>query len=140
MFQVRHLAASSVTIIHAPEKPVAGEDLFADRLVFVWDRLIDPAETEKLLGRPVPFAPAALPGFERNSRRDGDEWEYELAEEEGAIVLGAVLLGITEEELEIIDDYESVPIHRTRHKAKVRIGDLERVADLHLRRGSYLDE
>jgi len=140
MFRVRFFPAHCLTIFHPPEMIVENSDLFAAQLVFVWDRLVDPQVVEQLLGRPVPFAPALLPDHARTATRDGDDWNFEVREEVGEVVAGVALIGLTDEELDKLDDSEQVPIHRVRHKAKVRIGDLERVVDVYLRHGSYLEE
>ena len=50
------------------------------------------------------------------------------------------LIGVTAEELELLDNYEQAPIHRLRQKRTVRIGDLERVAEVYLATGAYFDE
>ena len=53
---------------------------------------------------------------------------------------GVVLLGLTEEDLDALDDFERAPIHLLRQSGRVRIGNLERVAAFYSPTGSYLGE
>lgn len=140
MFSVRFFPSNCVTIFYPPERPVDAGELFAEHLVFVWDGLLDPAAVRALLGRPVPFAPAVLPGFARNGRRKREEWDFDLTAQDEAHTAGVVLIGVTDAELELLDDFEQAPIHRLRQKGTVRIGDLERVAEVYLVSGAYFDE
>lgn len=140
MFSVRFFPSNCVTIFYPPERPVDVGELFTEHLIFVWDRLMDPAVVRNLLGRSVPFAPAVLPGVAREGRRRHEEWEYDLTAQDESLMPGVALIGVTTEELERLDDFEQVPIHRLRQKRTVRIGDLERVADVYLATGSYFDE
>jgi hypothetical protein len=140
MFLARHYSLHAVTIFHPPDLTAQFDDLLASQLLFVWDDLQDPACVFRQIGRHVPFAPAVLPGFVRVAQKTGDAVAYRLDEQEGAFVTGYVLLGLAENELLRLDEFAQVPIHRIRHGCRVRVGDLERVASVHLASGSYLGE
>jgi len=140
MFVARFFPTYSVTIFHLPDEQISFDDLLEPRLVFVWDDLMEAARVFELLGRYVPFAAAVLPGYAREVFREGEDREYRLMEAEGALTTGCVLLGVTDVEIEAIDQHEQVPIHRVRHTVRVRVGDLERVATVHSGAGSYLGE
>ena len=127
-------------IFYPPEQSVALDDLLESQLLFVWDELLDPDRRAVLLGRHAPFAPAFLPGFARRIIRAEDGFAYELTENEDAVTGGFVLLGLTAGELEIFDQFEQVPMHRIRHTRLTVVGNLERVASVHLTEGAYLAE
>jgi hypothetical protein len=140
MFSARFFPAQGVTIFGPPAAAVQLDDLFIHRLLFVWDELVEPDRVREQIGRYAPFAPAALPNYARRAHRAGGQWVYTLAEQEGATTLGFVLLGLTDQELETLDNYEGAPIHKIRYGLTVRVGDIERVAGVHLAAGSYLGE
>ncbi len=137
MFRARFLPAQCVTIFYPPELPADSRSLFAEHVVFVWDQLMDPELTLKVLGRYVPFAPAYVPHLARHAVR-GREREYRVAEEKDAVLAGVVLIGLTDDELALLDDHYRAPMHMNRRKHRVRIGDLERVVFVYLKEGSYL--
>lgn len=140
MFKVQYHAANALMIVHPPELSISPGDLFEDHVLFVWDQLMDPQVVHDLLGRYAPFVPAFATGLLRTVKRKDDGWDYDLIEEDNAVLQGSVLVGLSAEELTKLDDFEQVPIHRARHKVKVHLGDMERVVDIHLRAGSYLEE
>jgi hypothetical protein len=138
MFRARFFPAQCVTIFYPPELPADAASLFNEHVVFVWDRLMDPEFAREVLGRYAPFAAAYAPQLARITERGGAEREYRLVEDREAVTPGAVLIGLTDDELARLDDHYRAPMHMTRHKLKVRIGDLERVVDVYLSQGSYL--
>lgn len=140
MFVARFFPAQAVTVFHLPDTEVQFADLLEHQLLFVWDELADPALLFELIGRYVPFAPALLPDHERRIERDGGEYVYRLAEELGATTPGVVLLGLDEQDLDALDDFQRAPIHRLRQTGRVRVGNLERVAAFYTPAGSYLGE
>jgi Gamma-glutamyl cyclotransferase, AIG2-like len=140
MFLARFFPAYSVTVFHLPDVTVRFDDLLEHQLLFVWDELMDPVVVFEQLGRYVPFAPAVLADHARVNLKEGEEREYRLLEQEGALAPGYVLLGLAEADLEVLDGFEQVPIHRVRHTCRVRLGDVERVAVVYSGAGSYLGE
>jgi gamma-glutamylcyclotransferase (GGCT)/AIG2-like uncharacterized protein YtfP len=72
--------------------------------LFVYGALLNPDERERLLGRRVTAFPARLPGYER-----GRKHYFFVMQREGAEVAGAILAGLSDDELAILDEYEEVP-------------------------------
>lgn len=140
MFLAKFFPAHGITVFHPPALVVQFDDLLASQLLFVWDELMDPVLVRETLGRDTPFAPAALAGYTRRIERLDGEWVYSLVEQEGAVLAGFVLLGLSDEEFTRLDDRQQAPIHCLRHPCRVRVGNLERVASVHLATGSYLGE
>jgi len=139
MFRARFFPAHCVTIFYPPELPADPSSLFVEHVVFIWDELMDPEASRAVLGRYAPFAAAYAPHLARAGGRGGPEREYRLVEDREAIAPGVVLIGLSDDELARLDDHYHAPMHMTRHKLKVRIGDLERVVDVYLSQGSYLE-
>jgi len=140
MLRSRFFPAHSIHLFHTFDQTVGLNDLFTGQLIFVWDALMDPEAVAQLLGRNVPFGPACLRGYGRTAVRKGGEWQFALKEDEDGITPGVVLIGLSEADLEKIDQFEQAPLLTARHKLKIRIGDLERVAGVYLRSGSYLED
>jgi hypothetical protein len=140
MFLTRFFPAHGVMIFHPPNMVMRFDDLLTEPPLFVWDELQDPAVVQAQIGRLVPFAPALLPNFALRVTRAGEGWSYALVEQEGGAAPGFALLGLTAEELAALDDFELAPIHRLRQPCRIWIGDVERVASVHLAAGSYLGE
>ncbi|MDP8222838.1 MAG: gamma-glutamylcyclotransferase family protein [Candidatus Lernaella stagnicola] len=140
MFVARFFDGRNVVVFHPPELIVSFDDLLEHQLLFVWDELMDPHQVFEQIGRYPPFAPATLPDHARVVEREGEARVYRLIDSEGQLANGFVLLGLSDSEMDVFDQFEQVPIHRVRHTCRVRIGDLERVAAVHSGVGSYLGD
>jgi gamma-glutamylcyclotransferase (GGCT)/AIG2-like uncharacterized protein YtfP len=89
-----------------------------DQLLFVYGSLMNPAERVMLLGRPVDSSPARLPGYARGRKR-----YYFVARQADAVTDGAILEGLTQRDLAILDGYEEVPTLYTRERIEVIAAD-----------------
>ena len=85
-----------------------------DQLLFVYGSLMDPAERQRLLTRPIEAIPARLPGYGRGRRR-----YYFVAKQADAVTEGAILEGLSARDLAILDQYEEVPTLYTRERIEV---------------------
>ena len=85
-----------------------------NQLLFVYGSLIDPAERQRLLTRPIEAIPARLPGYVRGHRR-----YYFVAKQADAVTEGAILEGLSACDLAILDRYEEVPTLYTRERIEV---------------------
>jgi gamma-glutamylcyclotransferase (GGCT)/AIG2-like uncharacterized protein YtfP len=72
--------------------------------LFVYGSLLDSAERERLLGRSIEAVPASLKEYERGRKR-----YFYVIHREGAEVSGAILAGLSANDLAILDSYEEVP-------------------------------
>ncbi len=68
----------------------------------------------RLLGRRIESFPARLPGFAAGRRR-----HHYVVRRDGSEVEGAVLVGLTARDLEILDEYEDVPRLYRRERIEV---------------------
>ncbi len=82
--------------------------------LFVYGSLLDPAKRGQLLGRRIETTPARLVGYERGRKR-----YFYVSIREGAEVTGAILAGLSDDELAILDGYEDVPSLYTRERVNV---------------------
>jgi gamma-glutamylcyclotransferase (GGCT)/AIG2-like uncharacterized protein YtfP len=85
-----------------------------DQLLFVYGSLMDPAERQRLLRRPIEAIPARLPGYVRGRKR-----YYFVARQSDAVTEGAILEGLSTRDLAVLDDYEEVPKLYTRERIEV---------------------
>jgi len=84
-----------------------------DRL-FVYGSLLEETTRERILGHRVEVIEARLDGFERHRAR-----HYYIARAEGAVTIGIVMLGLSEEDWHRLDAYEEVPRLYTREEIEV---------------------
>jgi gamma-glutamylcyclotransferase (GGCT)/AIG2-like uncharacterized protein YtfP len=87
-------------------------------ILFVYGTLMNPAECLRLLGRPVNASPARLAGYARGRKR-----YYFVAKQVGASTDGAILDGLSAEDLAILDEEEEVPTLYTRDRIEVLAAD-----------------
>jgi gamma-glutamylcyclotransferase (GGCT)/AIG2-like uncharacterized protein YtfP len=85
-----------------------------DQLLFVYGSLMDPAERQRLLTRPIEAIPARLDGYVRGHRR-----YHFVAKQADAVTEGAILEGLSARDLAILDQYEEVPTLYTRQRIEV---------------------
>jgi gamma-glutamylcyclotransferase (GGCT)/AIG2-like uncharacterized protein YtfP len=93
-----------------------------DQLLFVYGSLMDPAERQGLLGRPIEAIPARLHGYVLGHRR-----YYFVAKQADAVTEGAILEGLSARDLAILDDYEEVPKLYTRERIEVVATDARKI-------------
>lgn len=93
-----------------------------DQLLFVYGSRMDPAERQRLLGRPIEAIPARLDGYVRGQRR-----YYFVAKQAGAVTEGAILEAVSARDLAILDQYEEVPKLYTRERIEVVATDDRRI-------------
>jgi gamma-glutamylcyclotransferase (GGCT)/AIG2-like uncharacterized protein YtfP len=82
--------------------------------LFVYGSLLSPAERIRLLGRAIEASPARLSGYERGRKR-----YFYVTKREGAEVPGALVAGLNDDEIAILDEYEEVPRLYTRELVNV---------------------
>jgi len=93
-----------------------------DQLLFVYGSLIDPAERQRLLGRPIEAIPARLFGYIRGHRR-----YYFVTKKADSVTEGAILEGLSARDLAILDDYEEIPKLYTRERIEVVATDARKI-------------
>ncbi len=111
--------------------PLAG-DLETAELYFVWGFLMDPRFIGELVGRPIPFAPAAIRGYRRETFVEGGQRGFRLIPDGQGIVMGVVLVGPTEQETAALDRFEQVPKVMVKQRIEVSVGDLVREANIYM--------
>lgn len=114
--------------------------LFEGEILFVWDGLQNPHLAKEILGRNVPFAFASIKNHNRQTNAEWKERKFSLIPAKGHSLQGVVLIGVSKEDFETLDQYQQTPIHRRRGKIECRIGDLERVVHIYYQQGALLAE
>jgi hypothetical protein len=93
-----------------------------NELLFVYGSLMNPADRLGLLGRPTNATPAHLPDYTRGQKR-----YYFIAKQPDAVTNGAILEGLTAQDLAILDQYEEVPTLYTRERIEVVAADASKI-------------
>ncbi len=93
-----------------------------NELLFVYGSLMNPVERLRLLGRPIDASPARLPNYARGRKR-----YYFVAKQPDAVTDGAILEGLSERDLAILDKYEEVPTLYTRERIEVVAADARKI-------------
>lgn len=87
--------------------------LHRDDALFVYGTLIGEPMRERLLGRPVEAIAARLLGYQRGRRR-----HFYIVPRAGAMTPGTILLGLTDRDFRVLDEYEDVPRLYTRERVE----------------------
>ena len=77
--------------------------------LFAYGTLVDVATREELLGHRIEVIAARVIGYERRRSR-----YHCLAKRAGAVTDGVILIGLTDADFHIVDEYEEVPHLYTR--------------------------
>jgi len=120
-------------IVAPPDRIPASGDLESAELIFVWGFLMDPRFIKKLLGGVIPFAPAFIRGYRRETFVEGGERGFRLIPEENGVVSGVVLIGPTAQEKDGLDRFEGVPEVMVKRTVEAHIGDLTRGAGIYMK-------
>jgi len=90
--------------------------------LFVYGALLDTEKCRRLLGRPVEREGAHLDGFRRGRKR-----YFFVVPSEGGRVDGAILSGLDDGDLSILDKFEEVPSLYTRGSIEAISADGEKM-------------
>jgi len=133
-FMFEHVWAEETCswIVAPPDRVPGAGDLETAELYFVWGFLMDPRFIGELVGRPVPFAPAAIRGYRREAFVEGGQRGFRLIPDDHGIVMGVVLVGPTGQEVAALDRFEQVPTVMIKRRIDVLIGDLVREANIYI--------
>jgi len=93
-----------------------------NQLLFVYGALMNPAERMRLLGHPVNATPARLDGYIRGRKK-----YYFVAKQGSASTDGAILEGLSDRDLSILDAYEEVPALYARDRIEVLTPDNRKI-------------
>ena len=86
--------------------------------LFAYGTLIDAATREEILGHRVEVIQARVIGYERRRSR-----HHFIARKDGAATDGVILIGLTEADFRILDEYEEVPHLYTRELIDAETSD-----------------
>ncbi len=82
--------------------------------LFIYGSLLDASERERVIAGRIEARAARLVGYERGRKR-----YFYVTKRDGAEVAGAILTGVSDKELAILDEYEDVPRLYTRERISV---------------------
>ncbi|WP_456482022.1 gamma-glutamylcyclotransferase family protein [Methanopyrus sp.] len=117
---------SDGAVVVTPVEEEPSKDLPPER-VFAYGTLTDPEVVVSVLDRlPTIVYPAVLEGYELALEDVGGRYNT-IREREGSEVKGALLVGLSDEDIRAIDRYEGYPVLYEREKVEVRtpLGDYE---------------
>ncbi|MBI5119317.1 gamma-glutamylcyclotransferase [Candidatus Poribacteria bacterium] len=116
-------------VAHSDNEEVMLRDVTKGDAIFVSGLLMDPEFIHKLTGRYVPFTAAVARNYARGERGRGKKKTLLLEPKPGGMVLGVLLVKLTQSDKDALDKFEKVA-EGVRRKAPIRvtIGTLERTA------------
>jgi hypothetical protein len=122
MYKVTLIKEIFSVVIHAEGALIDPRE--SEIRIFVCGSLMDPAFVAELLGRGIAMAPAVVKGYSRGwGEADGRKYHF-LKEDEGEMTPGMALLGLTEKDIEKLEEFEQVPAVRRREEIEIVIGDI----------------
>ncbi|RJP17161.1 MAG: gamma-glutamylcyclotransferase [Candidatus Abyssobacteria bacterium SURF_5] len=127
-FSVSFFEEDGIWAVHPEGASLSLSEVLHGDAVFVSGKLMDPTFAYKVTGRYVPFAAAIAKGFARGERGSGKKKMPILERKRGGIVLGVLLLDVSENDLQKLDAFEQVPELRERVSIRVTVGARERPA------------
>ncbi|HII69600.1 gamma-glutamylcyclotransferase family protein [Methanopyrus kandleri] len=120
------VAESDGALVVTPTEEEPSKDLPPER-VFAYGTLTDPEMVVGVLNRlPTIIYPAVLEGYELALEDVGGRYNT-IREREGSEVKGALLVGLSDEDIRAIDRYEGYPVlyERERVEVKTSLGSYE---------------
>ena len=93
---------------------------------------MDPRFTNGLLNRIIPFAPAVMRGYCRETFIKDGKRGFRLIPFETGILIGVVLIATSDEEVAMLDHFEQVPDVMVKRRIEVTIDDLVREANIYM--------
>jgi len=118
-----------IWVAHPKNQKVTLHDVTHGDAIFVSGKLMDPEFIRKLTGRYVPFTAAVARNYARGERGRGKKKTLLLESHPGGMVLGTMLLKLTQGDKDALDKFEQIP-QGVRRKTPIRVsvGAYERTA------------
>ena len=112
-----------IWVAHPQDVKVTRRDVTHGDAFFVSGKLMDPEFIRKLTGRYVPFSGAVARNYARGQKKT-----LLIEPRPGAVVVGVLLVKLTQADKDALDKFEQIP--EVRHKAPIRVtvGACERTA------------
>jgi len=96
----------------------------SEERIFVCGSLMDPEFVAGIIGHPVSMAPAVVKGFSRGWGETGGKRFHFLQVDSEGIVQGMALLGLSNEDIARLEEFEQVPDVRMKMALAIHIGDI----------------
>ncbi|UCD57934.1 MAG: gamma-glutamylcyclotransferase, partial [Candidatus Hydrogenedentota bacterium] len=109
MFKITFFPEKFVWVAHPEEIRITPEDLTSGDAIFVTGKLMDPEFVRQLTGRYIPFTAAVARDYSRGERGRGKDKTLLLEPKPGGMVLGVLLLKLTQADNDALDRFERVP-------------------------------
>jgi len=132
MFRVTWFEDSLLHLVHPEEKRITRKVLEDPRATFVWGKLISPHFIKKLLGHSLPYCPAEIQGYVRVPSGDF----FALKKKRGGTVQGVVLLGLSDDDVAGLNEFEQIPHVMVRRRIMVSLGTLKRRTFFYIKKGT----
>ena len=128
MFEITFFEEQFAWAAHPARTKVTLEDLTEGDAVFVSGKLMDPEFVRSVTGRYIPFTAAVARDYCRGERGRGKNKTLLLQPEPGGMVLGVLLVKLSQGDRDALDEFEQVPAVRERVSIRVTVGAHERTA------------
>lgn len=109
-----------IWVAHPHNVKVTLRDVTHGDAIFVSGKLMDPEFVRKLTGRYVPFTAAVTRNYARGERGRGSKKTLLMEPKPGEMVLGVLLVKLTQADKDALDRFEQIP-KGVRRKVPIRV-------------------
>jgi hypothetical protein len=109
-----------IWVAHPKNAKVTLNDVTRSDAIFVSGKLMDPEFIRTLTGHYVPFTAAVARNYARGERGRGKKKTLLLEPRAGGLVLGTMLLKLTQADKDALDKFEQIP-QGVRRKVPIRV-------------------
>lgn len=134
MFEITFFAEKFIWVAHPKGMRITLNAVTDGEAIFVTGKLMDPEFVRGVTGRYIPFTSAVARNYARGERGRGNKKTLLLEPKRGEMVLGALLVKLTQADIDSLDIFEQVPAVRRKAPIRVTTGEHMRVAITYLLR------
>lgn len=115
-------------VAHPLDVKITRHDVTRGEGIFVCGKLMDPEFIRKVTGCYIPFTGAVARNYQRGERGRGRNRTLLLEPGAGKIVVGVLLLKLSQTDMDALERFEKVPDVRRKVMIRVTAGALDRMA------------
>jgi hypothetical protein len=134
MFEITFFTEQFIWVAHPKGANITLSDVTDGDAIFVTGRLMDPEFVRGVTRRHIPFTAAVARNYCRGERGRGKKKTLLLESKTGEMVLGTLLVKLTQADKDALDNFEGVPAVRRKVPIRVTIGAFTRTATTYLLR------
>ena len=128
VFQITFFPEQFIWVAHPKDASITLSDVTDGDAIFVTGKLMDPEFVRHVTGNYIPFTAAVARNYDRGERGRGKKKTLLLEPKRGEIVLGVLLVKLTQADINALDKFEQVLTVRRKVPITVTVGAHTRTA------------